>query len=180
MLDLESAKGELQRKIHMLEEEREETKNWKPFEILTKEIEKPFVDSSGELNQLYRQLQDKEKQRLCEALHDYLEGGYYSSVAMAVSTIEYRLLVLMKKANSNEAAKLEEMTFGGLIKEYLDHEKDKYQNLLPSVHKPLLQLCNTYRIFSVHPKQEEINRKVATSVLNLTLEFLLDEKTVVI
>ena len=175
--ELESAKNDLQKKIHMLEEEREETKYWKSFESLIQSIAKLFTDFKTKLNHLQNLLEAKEKERVNEAIHVYMEGAYYSSVAMSVSAIEHRLLTLMKKANPSGSAELDKLTFGGLINEYLEHEDDKYANMLPTRHEPLLKLCNTYRVFSVHPKQEEINRKVATSVLNLTLEFLLDEKT---
>lgn len=177
IVELESAKNELQRKIHMLEEERDETKNWKSLDVLIQDIERPFSNIKTKLNEIQTRLEPKEKERLNEALHVYMEGAYYSSVAMSVSTIEHRLLSLMK--NAKETTELDEMTLGALIREYLKHEKDDYKSLSLSRHRPLLELCNNYRIFSVHPKDEAINRKVATSVLNLTLEFLLDEKTVI-
>lgn len=177
---LESFKQDLQRKIYMLEEEREETRNLKQLTSLIQAIAKPFSDSRYELYPRLQRLQVKEKERLNETIHVYLEDAYYSSVAMSVSAIEHRLLSIMKKANPQEASKLDNMTFGALINEYLNNKNNKYNNTIPNRHEPLLELCNKYRIFSVHPKEEQIDKRVASSVLNLTLEFLLDEKTTII
>ena len=115
----------------------------------------------------------EEKERLNEAIHCFKEECYYSSVAMSVSTIEFRLLGLMKKANPE--ANLGKLTLGQLIGEYLDN-KQSYQQCIPTKHEDFLNLCNTYRIFSVHPKKEKINKRVCNSILNLTFEFLLDKQ----
>jgi len=45
------------------------------------------------------------------------------------------------------------------------------------VIEPLLQLCNTYRTFSVHPKKLKIKPTLAGSILNLSIEFLTDQDT---
>ena len=91
---------------------------------------------------------------------------------MSVSAIEFRLLSLMTYGNPE--AKLEQLTLGQLIREYLDNKK-KYSNVIPKKHEPLLNHCNVYRIFSVHPKREEINKPIANSILNMTFMFLLDK-----
>jgi len=57
-------------------------------------------------------------------------------------------------------------------------DKQKYGSVIPKKHEPLLDHCNTYRIFSVHPKKEEINKPIASSILNMTFLFLLDKKLV--
>ena len=113
--------------------------------------------------------------RLNEAIHCFLEGCYYSSVAMSVSAIEFRLFSLMMSICPDP--KLKELTLGQLIREYLD-DKQKYGSVIPKKHEPLLEHCNTYRIFSVHPKKEEINKPIASSILNMTFLFLLDKKLV--
>lgn len=175
--DLEEAKPNLQKIIHRLGEEREETRNRKLLYEMMVELKTPFISNKAKLKRVHDSLDARERERVNEALHDYLEGAHYSSVAMSVSAIENRLLILMKQFNPAEKDKLDKMTLGQMITEYLEHEDNTYHNLLHSRHKPLLQLCNTYRIFSVHPKEERINKKVATSILNLTLEFLLDKAT---
>lgn len=70
---LESSKGELQRRIHVLEEEREETKIWKNFESLVQSIGEPFALQKQELNLLQSLLEPKEKERVNESIHVYLE-----------------------------------------------------------------------------------------------------------
>jgi len=118
-------------------------------------------------------LNSTEIDRLNEAIHCFVEDCNYSAVVMSVSAIEFRLLSLMKSIQPNP--KLEKMTLGQLINEYLDH-KEKYNRVIPEKHEPLLEYCNTYRIFSVHPKKERINKSVATSIIHMTFQFLLDKK----
>jgi len=120
-------------------------------------------------------LNREEISRLNEAIHCFLEDCNYSAVAMSVSAIEFRLLSLMTSTCQN--ARLERMTLGQLINEYLNN-KDKYRRIIPEKHEPLLEHCNTYRIFSVHPKKERINKSVATSILHMTFQFLLDKDLV--
>lgn len=136
-------------------------------------IEELFMIFKDNIYESIGYLSDFEKERLSEAIHNYLEGCYNSCVAMAVTSIEFKLLGILKSANPENAHKLEEFTLGTLINEYLKN-KEKYKNVIPKRHEPLLELCNTYRIFSVHPKKEKISNRITESVLNLTFEFLLD------
>lgn len=76
---------------------------------------------------------------------------------------------------ANPKSKLKELTLGQLIREYLEN-KEKYGNIIPKKHEPLLEHCNIYRVFSVHPKREEISKPIASSILNMTFLFLLDKK----
>jgi len=138
-------------------------------------IKDVFINAKDEIDKKISLLDPAEKERFNEAIHCFLEGCYYSTVAMSVSAIEFRLLNLMKSVNPDP--QLEELTLGQLIREYLDN-KGKYKNIMPKKHESLLTLCNTYRVFSVHPKKEEIGKRIATSVLNLTFDFLLDEKLI--
>lgn len=139
-----------------------------------RQIEKLFEIFKGEINETVDYLSDFEKDRLSEAIHNYLDGCYNSCVAMAVTSIEHKLLGILKSANPENAGTLEEFTLGTLINEYLKN-KEKYNNAIPKRHESLLNLCNTYRIFSVHSTEEKINNRIAESVLNLTFEFLLDK-----
>ncbi len=81
------------------------------------------------------------------------------------------------KSSQPKEKQLDEMTLGDSISEYLD-DKEKYGNVIPKRHEPLLELCNTYRIFSVHPKKEIIARLVTITALSSTLDFLLDPELV--
>ena len=92
---------------------------------------------------------------------------------MAVSAIEFRLLSLMMSKSPD--SKLSELTLGLLIREYLDNQ-EKYGRVIPKNHKHLLEHCNVYRVFSVHPKQQKITRASANSIINMTFGFLLDDK----
>ena len=118
-------------------------------------------------------LTDEEKGRLNESFNCYFGELNYSTIVMSVSAIESRIFTLLKSKSPNE--KLENLTLGQLIKEYTDN-KEKYNKIIPKKHEPLLDYCNTYRIFSVHPKKEKINRANATTVLCMTCSFLFDEK----
>ena len=118
-------------------------------------------------------LKPEETDRLNEAIHCFLGDCNYSTVAMSVSAIEFRLLSLMTSIHSD--SNLYEMTLGQLIGEYLSNKK-KYGRIIPKKYEPLLEHCNTYRIFSVHPKKEKINKSIATSIFHMTFQFLLDKK----
>lgn len=134
---------------------------------------KVFKKSEKIIAEQLQLLNKEETRRLNEALNCYVEGCDYSAVAMSVSAIEFRLFSLMMSECPNP--KLEELTLGQLIREYLD-DKKKYSNVIPKKHEPLLEHCNTYRIFSVHPKREKVTRPIATSIINMTFIFLLDKK----
>jgi hypothetical protein len=142
------------------------------FETRLDVISTTFKTVEEEIRKKLELLDKEEKLRLDEALNCYIEGCNYSTVTMSVSSIEFRLLNLLQsvKPNSN----LEKCTLGELISEYLKN-KSEYKNIIPKKHEPLLELCNQYRIFSVHPKKERITKQIATSVINLTFAFLLDE-----
>ena len=137
------------------------------------QVKKAFRRAKNEIREAISNLNPEEIDRLNEAIHCFLEGCFYSSVAMSVSAIEFRLFSLMVSMCPD--SKLEELTLGQLIREYLDN-KQKYGSVIPKKHEPLLEHCNTYRIFSVHPKKEEINKPIASSILNMTFLFLLDKK----
>ncbi|MGB2728690.1 MAG: hypothetical protein WBD09_09495 [Halobacteriota archaeon] len=140
------------------------------------DIKRVFSNAKDEIERLCLLLDETEMNRINEAIHNFLEGCYYSSVAMSVCAIESRLLKLMSNVKLEELERLEKMTLGRLIREYNDN-KGQYNNLIPKKHEPLLDLCNIYRIFSVHPKKEEITKGVASAILNLSIVFLTDEET---
>jgi hypothetical protein len=143
------------------------------FECYVDFIKEVFQNVKKEVTDKLNLLDEEEAFRLNEAFNCYVEGCNYSTVAMAVSAIEFRLLNLMQSAKPNP--QLENYTLGQLIDEYLQNEAE-YNNVIPKRHEHLLNLCNTYRIFSVHPKKEKITRAIATSIVNLTFAFLLDKE----
>lgn len=170
--NLERRKPTLTQQIGFLEDYTHTgRKNW--FDNSLEILEKAFNENTGELKRKISLLYSEEKDRLDEAIHCFLEGCYYSTIAMSVSAIESRLFSLMLGANPK--AELGKLTLGQLITEYLEN-KEKYDNVIPKKHEPLLRHCNVYRVFSVHPKKEEIGKPVASSIFNLTFLFLLDEK----
>jgi hypothetical protein len=142
------------------------------FEYNLDWIKEGFKDTENEIVNKIRLLEVEEKNRLNEALNCYMEGCNYSAIAMAVSALEFRLFSLMMSKCPD--SKLEEFTLGQLIREYLDN-KEKYGKGIPKKHEPLLEHCNVYRVFSVHPKREKITRSIATSIISMTFAFLLDE-----
>lgn len=142
------------------------------FEYHFSRINFVFKKVGEKLNKKIALLSEEEYNRLDEALNCYIQGCNYSTIAMSVSAIEYRLFSLMKSKCPD--AELEELTLGQLIKEYLDN-KGKYFNVIPKKHEPLLNHCNVYRIFSVHPKREKITRAMTTTIISMTVSFLFDE-----
>ena len=148
------------------------------FKAEVSSIKSAFSDAKEEIKHLCLLLDETEMNRINEAIHDFLEECYYSSVAMSVCAIESRLLKLMLSVcvSSKEEERLEKMTFGQLIREYISN-KGQYKKIIPEKHEPLLDLCNVYRIFSVHPKKEEITKNLSSAILNLSILFLTDEET---
>ena len=145
---------------------------WKDFESLFANIEKVFQFAKSELEEKISLLEEEEKDRLNEAFNCYIQELNYSSIVMSVSAIENRLFSLMISKYPDK--KLEELTLGQLIWEYT-HNKERYGNIIPEKHEPLLYYCNNYRVFSVHPKKEKINRSNATIILGMSCSFLFDK-----
>lgn len=143
------------------------------FEFHLDYIKNVFKGVEKEVRNKLQLLDEEEEIRLNEALNCYIQGCKYSAVAMSVSAIEFRLLNLMQSVKPNPD--LEKCTLGELVNEYLQNKKE-YKNVIPKKYEPLLSLCNTYRIFSVHPKREKITKPITTSIVNMTFAFLLDEK----
>jgi len=146
------------------------------FKMLVSDLKRAISAAREEIEHLCSILDETETSRINEAIHDFFEGCYYSSVAMSVCAIESHLLTLMLSVRSEEEDKLENMTLGRLIREYIDN-KEQYTNIIPKKHEPLLDLCNVYRIFSVHPKKEEITKGLSSAILSLSILFLTDEET---
>lgn len=119
-----------------------------------------------------------EKKRINEAFHSTRDWCYFSVVINSVVALEYRLLELLKRENEPYLASINadfRFTFGQLIGIYLNNSS-QFNNIIPKKFDNLLKLCNSYRIFSAHAKDEEVNANDAKAVLNLTLSFLLDDR----
>ena len=169
---LEDNKEEMMRRIVFLNSP-DSIKGRADFEWYLDFVESAFQQAEKKIKEKLQLLEEEEMHRLNEAVNCYIQGCNYAAVAMSVSAIEFRLLSLMQSVKSNPD--LEKYTLGQLIDEYLQNKKE-YKNIIPKKHEPLLNLCNTYRIFSVHPKKEKITRPIATSIINMTFTFLLDKK----
>jgi len=139
-------------------------------------IRATFLRAKDRISVLCSAFDEEERERVNEAIHNYFEGCNYSCVAMSVSAAESRLLKLMCLASPDSRRQLEKSTLGQLIAEYTN-KKEKYRHVMSERHEPLLDLCNTYRIFSVHAKSQKISGQIASAVLNLTVEFLTDPNT---
>lgn len=157
-------------------EDTTKIKNLEDFKSHLKTIKLAFTMAAGEMQAFCSSFDEEEKERINEAINTYLLDCNYSCVAMSVSAVESRLLKLMCIANPDSKDKLEKKTLGQLIYEYISNKKD-YKNVVPERHEPLLDLCNTYRTFSVHPKKQKIRPPIASSILNLAIEFLIDQDT---
>ncbi len=145
---------------------------WDNFNGFLTFIEKCFKNSVYELKTKINLLQGEEEDRLNEALNCHIHGLNYSTIVMSVSAIENRLYSLMQ--SKCPEAKLDGLTLGQLIGEYTNN-KEKYGKVVPRKHESLLDYCNNYRIFSVHPKKEKINSVNATAILCMTCSFLFDK-----
>lgn len=146
-------------------------KTRKDFEANMDAISTGFLNEGFPIAGLIRELHSSERERLLEAVHGLFENCRMSAVAMAASAIEFRLLEFMKQLTPEED--FEKETLGSLIQQCLDPDKP-YAKKLPDRHRPLLELCNKYRIFSVHPSTTMIGQNEALSVINLAFSFILD------
>ncbi len=144
--------------------------------ILIVELDKPKISS------FISQLTCEECIRMDEALTCYMNHSYLASTVLTVSAVEARLHNIFKKKGSKfYKENFETATLGQLIQifdedKYKDKKYLKYKKILPSEYKPLLEILNTYRVFSAHPKGKRIESHIAESILKLTLSFLVDER----
>ncbi len=150
----------------------EVVKTRKDLETNIDAISAVFANEGFPIAGMITRLHATESERLLEAVHSLFEGCRFSAVAMAVSAIEFRLTDFMKQLTP-DAKDLDRLTLGSLIGECLDEQKP-YSAKLPDRHRPLLELCNKFRIFSVHPKTTLIGQNEAISVINLAFSFILD------
>ncbi len=154
-----------------------EVEDFESFNSSLTFIENVFKDASYELRHKINLLHFKEMERLNEALNCYINGLNYSTIILSVSAIEARLYLLMKsKCPLEKLDKLDKLTLGQLVGEYTNNA-EQYGMVIPKKHLSLLNYCNNYRVFSVHPKEEKITGANATAILCMTSSFLFDEQT---
>ena len=117
--------------------------------------------------------------RLDEALMTLKTGAHFSSVVMSVSAVEARLhnIVRREKPRLYKHEGLENVPLGSLFEKiYSDKKFLPIKKKIPIKYFHLIHLCNQYRIFSAHPKDEQMNYHDSLLVFGLTLSFLLECK----
>jgi len=125
----------------------------------------------------------EECERLDEGLVCFSHYSFRASVVMAVSAVELRIVGLIQNQNKRlYDREFSRYTLGQLIQvfdenQYKARKYARIKTLMPAKHKPLLSLLNQYRIFSVHPKGEDVTAQVAESILLLSCAFLFDKET---
>jgi len=120
--------------------------------------------------------------RLSEAVHVFDSECFHSSIVMAVSAVEGRLHLLLKKENKRLYEQyFKDKPLGYLISlfdpnQFKDKKFNKVKKILKDKHKPLINLLNQYRVLSAHPKGELLNRNLSLAILSLSFIFLMDEE----
>lgn len=119
--------------------------------------------------------------RLCEAMKCLNNECNLAAVVMAVSAVEHRLHRLLEKKNKKlYKSGFEQSALGGIIElfrrnsRYTDKKYDKFKKILPEKHNHLMEILNTYRIFSAHAKSEFISSQTAKSIVSFSFLLLID------
>ncbi|WP_214040965.1 hypothetical protein [Methanoculleus sp.] len=118
--------------------------------------------------------------RLDESLVSYSNHCKYSSIILAVSAVEFRLHRMIRNFDSEQyEQKFRNHTLGAIINLFVADKADKdIKQLLDARYIPLIQLLNTYRILTVHPKDlerpEGIPQGIVDSIVSLSFAFLTD------
>lgn len=134
------------------------------------------VHCDQRLRRKFRKFSLTEISRLDEGLSTLQVSAYFSSIVMSVSAVESRLHRLVKdhKPKQYRKDKLEYAPLGKLFG--IVNSDRKYKSIrekLPQKYHSLINICNDYRIFSAHPKEEIMNYQDAVSIFGLSLSFLL-------
>jgi hypothetical protein len=140
-----------------------------------------FERHKGEINRQTKEFSEMEIIRLNEALFTFHSNCYLSAIINCSVVLESRLLGILKKKNESYLKSKKptmRFTLGELIRTYLNN-KEEFQTIIPAKYDSLLETCNSYRTYSAHAKNEELNRNDAQAVLSMTFSFLLDERLIV-
>lgn len=114
--------------------------------------------------------------RLDEALITLKEEAYLSSIVMSVSSAESRLHLMVQHElpGQYKKDKLAKAPLGTLLNQISSNKKyKKIKERLSEKFPSLLTMCNHYRIFSAHPKQEVMNYQDALAIFGVVMSFLL-------
>ncbi len=121
--------------------------------------------------------------RLDEAVECFTNYCFYASVVMSVSAVEARITEIVRRHDPHlYEEQFSKATLGQLVQLfdenlYKDPKYSGVKKLMPDRHKPLLVLLNQYRIFSAHPKAEQITVQIADAALKLCFTFMVDPDT---
>ena len=136
-------------------------------------LEVHLVDN---LKKRLRNFSQTEIFRLDEALITLKEEAYLSSIVMSVSAAEGRLHLMVQHElpGQYKKDKLAKAPLGTLLNQISSNKKyKKIKERLSEKFPSLLTMCNHYRIFSAHPKQEVMNYQDALAIFGLVMSFLL-------
>lgn len=152
------------------------------FESLLQDINEMLKNINDEIKVKIARMSVEECARIDEAAVCLRHNCYYASTVMSVSAVESRLHALIKKKDKGlYEREFSKATLGQMIVKVAnagnaDPQFSKVIGLIPPRHKPLLELLNVYRVYSAHPKGEEITAQIAESILHLSCALLIDPR----
>jgi len=119
-----------------------------------------------------------ERSRFIEGLNCFLRRDFLASIVMIASALERRLFLLMRMIKPDRIKKLladKKLTFGALIKEYLDNKEEykvKGKYVVPEEYEYTLWDINKWRALSAHPEKEIIGEADAKRIITGAVQIL--------
>jgi len=156
--------------------------NFSTFAALLKSIELGLNDIDDQVNVKLARMSLSECARIDEAIVCLRHYCYFASTVMSVSAVESRLHSLIEQMDKDlYQKKFSRATIGQILGQITaakktDEDTGKLAGVVPAKHQPLLNLLNVYRVYSVHPKDEDVTAQIAESVLHLSCSLLTDVK----
>lgn len=153
------------------------------FDSLIQELEIHIHFVEPDVTEKLNRFTCQECQRLDEALVCFQNYCFYSSIVMAVSAVECRIVEMIRRSNEElYLCHFGKSTLGQLIQvfdesQYKGDEFRDIKKLMPAKHRPLISLLNQYRVFSAHPTDEVITCQIAEAILHLSFRFVMDSET---
>jgi len=167
-------------------------KNSKEMEFYKKLIESSRGKILKEIEKIAKEIytsiesfDDFEIKRMDESFNCLNTECFNASVVMCASAVENRLTNVIKRKYPEiyKNMNIEKKTLGQILGYFKidnpNEEIKKVQTILPKEHKPLIDLLNTYRIFSSHPKGKHVSINIANSIFSCSFEFLKDRRMVI-
>lgn len=157
--------------------------SYEDFDKLILELNEHIAYIEPDVSKKLSRLICRECHRLDEALVCCQNYCFYSSIVMAVSAVECRIIEMIRRSNEELfISHFAKSTLGQLIQvfdedQYTSEEFKEIKKLMPAKHKPLILLLNQYRVFSAHPTEEAITYQSAEAILHLSFKFLMDSDT---